>query len=818
MSLRRVIQIGVGLVLIGVVMGVGLRLYFTSGRLKALILPVISETLNRPVDLRDVQLGFWGGLHASVSGLRVSDRAGFGSDPFIQVEEGAFFLNFWPLLRGDVLISEVTFRGPRISVVMSEQGQANYADLIEAEESPKEEPASESRVTLPVLIIEKGAFYYVDRRDGFVLQIEGLDYRLDIAKKGLETTLNGDLLVQRLAWGKQGQADSLNTGSLRVMHRVRLADKTVYADAIEVAFGPVGITASGKVMVQDDGTNFDLRIDEPGLDLSEASSFLGSQIEGMHIGGTAAISASVTGLLKTVEPVRYPDIVAQIRLSQVAISGEALPGPVAVEAAVIVFEKGSLHLQSLVAKTMGASIQASGQVDGLWPPGPGVPNPARLAVQIEVPHLKDAIVGFLPKGYETDGKLSASIQALGTLDHFAPVLNPQAYQVTGNISLVNGTASMPDLRVPVERMEWSVALQAQDVMQIKQVSVRAGRSDVKVTGRGKGFVDWLVLGNGRPFVDLNVQSRMLDLDDLFPDPATLPPVEDATSGLLLAMRMMDGHVDLDIETMVSDSIPYGNVNGAMVMKNRILQVDSLRATVLGGSLTAQAQIDGRPDHGLFPVLASASLSRIETAQLLKDFMGWPIPLFGQMGTALKLNGHMDSTLTLVNHTMVADGEARLDDGHVVNWPWLQTASGFVPHVQFLNFSDLPLRSLVAPFKIENGRVFLNKMGFSSGESAFQVAGSVGMDGTLDVAVNADLPAARLNVAQLGLDRIPGLNVKPDARIPLLVHIGGTASKPKIETRVQADIQKKISGVVDSLKVKVKDKATDKAKGLIKSLF
>ena len=50
-----------GLLLLVAIAGVGLKAYFTSDRLRAMLVPELSSALKREVCLQDVGLGFWGG-------------------------------------------------------------------------------------------------------------------------------------------------------------------------------------------------------------------------------------------------------------------------------------------------------------------------------------------------------------------------------------------------------------------------------------------------------------------------------------------------------------------------------------------------------------------------------------------------------------------------------------------------------------------------------------------------------------------------------------------------------------------------------------
>lgn len=897
---RRWVYAALGAVAVVVLIGMGLKIYFTPERLRAMILPRISEAMNqRTVDVRDVRLGFWGGLHASVSGLVVGEREGFGDRPFVQVEEAALRLAFWPLLRGEVSIVKVALEGPRISIVVSAEGEANYADLVEESEEPSDAP-----VRLPALAIVDGALFYADRRNGFALEIEGLGYGLTVGEQDGEMLLVGDLSAQRLSWGTGDLAEGLNAGALRVAHRLRMGanGQTWGVDALEVAWGGLGAMVSGQVQALDDGFDLDLHIKEPRLDLNAVSDLVGDV--GMRVSGRAGFQAKVAGLLKTSEPPVYPEIDARMVLAQMAVQGDALPGPVGVDTAALAFADGRLALEMLSGRLLGGAVRMSGQATGLWPPGDRVrawlevqadslvapevqaddaapvqglpawlgdfdaevglrigalvagdfavrdlagrvrlqdgriyaedvrlrafggavrasgeldarraegPFPVRAALEAEGLRLKAMLGDALGVGYDADGALSASVRANGRLDGaLQPVLLPDAYRLEGQVRLSEGTARTPDLKAPVDTLEATLVLQPGDVLQIERLFVRAGKTDLLARGRVAGAVDHLARPEAgtRPRAALSAQSRMVDLDDLYVDPAQLPKDSDQTSGALIFARTADGVIRAQIDALMSDGIRYGDLRAVVRAKAGVLQVDSIRASVLGGALAAQAEIDARPNTGLAPMRAVALLTRIEAAQLLQNYMKWPIPMLGQMGTSVAIEGMMDSTLTLVDHTLTANGEARLDEGRVVNWPWLQTTSGFVPQMQFLNFSDLPLKALVAPFRIDGGRVFLNDVSFLSGDSAFRIAGSAGLDGSLDVTLNADLPVSRLNVAGLGL------NLKSDTRVPLRVHVSGMAAAPKVDVRLDEAAQKAIEEKARELQ----DKARDRAKELFRSLF
>jgi len=469
---------------------------------------------------------------------------------------------------------------------------------------------------------------------------------------------------------------------------------------------------------------------------------------------------------------------------------------------------GLLTLNQFGGQVFGGTVRLSGELNAQ-------PNrsdfPVRVDIRTDALQLKSMLGDT--EGLDVDAKVAMDILAKGVLDdQMVPQLQSGKYSVLGTVSLSDGQLKTPELLTAVDALELALRFAQNDVVEITKLEALAGENDLHITGRVTDILKLALEPNSqvRPYAEARVRSRVLNMDTLFSP--ELPTEGDQTSGMLVAIRQADGRVDMRIEKLVSDSTEFTNFQAVAIAKNGVLQVDSIRANTMGGVLTAQAEIKGQTNS--IPVKATASLSRVQANQLLQDYMGWPIPMLGQLGLAVKLDGKMDSTLVLIEKTITADGEARLDEGKVVNWPWLQTTSGFVPHLQFLNFSDLPLKALIAPFKIEDGRVFLNQMGFNSGDVGFQMVGSVGIDGTLDMAVDADVPASLINVSGLGLDRIAGLNLKSDTRIPLRIQVGGTSDKPKIEAKLQPEAKKALEAKSDE----VKEKAKEKAKGLLKSLF
>ena len=233
-------------------------------------------------------------------------------------------------------------------------------------------------------------------------------------------------------------------------------------------------------------------------------------------------------------------------------------------------------------------------------------------------------------------------------------------------------------------------------------------------------------------------------------------------------------------------------------------------------MTAQAEIDARGGSTRVPLRASAAFAGIQAQALLRDFMGWQIPLVGNMGTTVVLEGMMDSTLTVIDSLLVVDGEAWAQEGRLVNWPWLTAAGASVPQLGFLDFTDLPLRDLQTSFRLERARVLLQNMSLRTADVGCALQGSVGIDGTADLHISADLPAQRLaaSAARFGLDRIPGLKLDADTRIPLSIRIAGPAARPVIEAQLHPEAR----SALEEKRQELRENAKAGARRALRSLF
>lgn len=117
-----------------------LKFAVSPERVKEYILPLVNAKLHREVTLEDVDINLWSGIE--LKGIRVSQLK--KEDTFISTGLVKLKYSLLPLIKGNIVIEEVTLKQPKISIIREKNGEFNFSDLIKKEDETKtSEEASE---------------------------------------------------------------------------------------------------------------------------------------------------------------------------------------------------------------------------------------------------------------------------------------------------------------------------------------------------------------------------------------------------------------------------------------------------------------------------------------------------------------------------------------------------------------------------------------------------------------------------------------------------------------------------------------------------
>ena len=495
----------------------------------------------------------------------------------------------------------------------------------------------------------------------------------------------------------------------------------------------------------------------------------------------------------------------------------------------------SLHLRDARATLGAAPLRASGLVLE-----PGVPARTRYDLQCATALDLSQVAGFMPlePGVTLAGRVEADVRARGRTSR------PDSVWLTGPIRLHDVQVRTPQLQQPL-------LLNAQcegagDVVRITQATVRAGASEVTLSGTLRP-----ALPPRRPRLQLDARAGKLDLATLLPPPpaaaaagatapagrAALPPLVPPPppidlSGRLVAQEILlsgsalrDAKLDLrttaaGLETTLhagevrAGDVLLHNVEGTMKAQDgrgtgtlraargklRVIETTALTADldIEGRTITTRnlrgAAYDGTLTGGAVLQLDDPAAPRFEfdvraAGVEAGGFVGSVVPFLRSV-----ISGSFDlqstwkgtgPTPAVLRSSLIADGTGKASGGRLQGLPILDEL-GTLLGLQSLRSFDY--RDLGFQFAVENGRMAVRDLAIRAADADFGVGGSIGLDGGLDLTVQVKLSEelSRRYVRGKGLGALTAqLFADPSGRLVFDLDVSGPAKKPKLSLDANA---------------------------------
>ncbi|MDO9597078.1 MAG: AsmA family protein [Azoarcus sp.] len=301
---------------------------------------------------------------------------------------------------------------------------------------------------------------------------------------------------------------------------------------------------------------------------------------------------------------------------------------------------------------------------------------------------------------------------------------------------------------------------------------RIGNSDIAGTAQ-------LVTGEGRPALQADLVSRMLDIADLGPpvgiDPARAKPASSRTAAAAPLAKVLpelpfvierwnsvDAEVMLQAKTIRHPAgMPLDDLVTRLSLRNSVLTLDPLQLGVAGGQLNGTISLDGR-EH---PIKAHASM-RAQKMRLAKLFPTVELnkSSIGQINGEFDLTGRGDSV-----RDMLASSNGKLGlvvaGGEISKLMMKQVGLHLWDIVQLTVTGDelVKVRCAVADFDIEDGIMETRALVF-------------------DTAVTTIIGTGRIDLKQETFDLTLGQVTKETSAVALSspLYVRGSFAQPDVE--------------------------------------
>lgn len=421
---------------------------------------------------------------------------------------------------------------------------------------------------------------------------------------------------------------------------------------------------------------------------------------------------------------------------------------------------------------------------------------------------------FPMEGMTLAGQVKADLETKGKMSD----LDAKRYDklpTSGSATLTNFKYITKDLP-PVTLSKADMSFDPKNV-NLKQLTGTIGKSDFDVKGSVSNYIGYVFGKNELLKGNVTFNSTLLDLNEFMTESET-PTVQDTTGYSVIAVpQNIDFVLTSNVKTIKMMDYTMTNAKGDVVVKDGVANLSGLSFNMLGGAFVVNGSYNTRvikhPKYDLALKIQDLSIAQAASSfSIVKTFAPVAGLVSGKFSTDFELNGELlqnfSPNLTTVNGDgLVKITQASLKDSKLV--------SSITSLTKLDNTNEVTLKDVLMLTSIKDGRLSVKPFDVQFGSYKTTVAGSTGIDGSIDYNLKMDVPAGKLGSQFTSLlNKYSGTKTDPNAPIPVTIGIGGTVTKPSPKLLMSEQKEQ----VKEAATEAIKQEATKKAENLMKDLL
>lgn len=533
------------------------------------------------------------------------------------------------------------------------------------------------------------------------------------------------------------------------------------------------------------------------LNLAELSKMF--PMEGLEMRGAYAINLTAKGVYDSLKKV-IPAIDANMSLANGYIKSAEFPLPIQ-----------DLHFTSTVKNATGRMETTVINVNDLSMLMDGEKFTADLLLQNLDDYTWDLKVNggvdlekitkvFPLEGMALAGKVKANIQTKGKYSD----VKAEKYDrlpTSGTASLSDFKYSSKDLPYTVTLSQASMAFDPRKI-DLQKMDGKIGRSDFSVNGSVLNYLGYVFGDNHVIKGNVNFNSTLLDLNQFMSDTEEATTTDTASYGVIAVPKNIDFALKSSIKTIKVMDFTMTNAAGDVIVKDGVANLSGLRFNMLGGSFVVNGAYDTRnlahPKYDFALKIENVSMRQAASASTLVQTYA-PIAglVNGNFSTDFKLSGellqNMTPNLTTVNGGgLIKIAQAALKESKIL--------SSITSLTKLEDTNEVTFKDVLMSATLTNGRFSVKPFDVKFGNYKTTVAGSTGLDKSIDYTLKMDVPAGKLG-SQFNafIASKTGAKTDPNGTIPVTIGLGGSVTDPSPKL------------LMESQKEQVKDAITATAK-------
>jgi len=797
-----------------------------KGPLLKQLTKTINENVNAKVEFADLNLSIFKSfpkIEAEITGLTITGKEQFQNDTLLAVESIATNLSWSDLFNSENLnISSLKVDGANIYLLSTLDGLSNWDIALETEEEATTDTTqSEMVVSLQSIQVNNLNLTYKDEASPMIVQLKNTHVDATGELEGTVTRFNLTGAVGEFVF-EYDSVTYISQTALKVESEL-MADY----DKMNFVFGEsklflneLPLDVSGRFEMPSDSMYFNLQLKQPQSDFKTLLALVPQSyahyLEGVKTNGEAGIEAQIKGWYFEET---YPAINALLYIRNADFQYQSLPekiSQIALEAN-IAKEEGDWDLLKIDVSKAHAQI-GENPVDMKLLLSNPMSDPAfdaSLSGKVNLTGLKNVIP---MDSMELRGMIEGSLSMKGTMSA-VEAQDFSKISSTGNFNFSNIHVRTPKITKPFELTSGNLKINNQEIA-LNSFAAKTGQSDFTLNGKLSNYLPYFFKDQTLKGT-FNMQSQYMNMDELASLMAEDTTATTAANDSIIAFQV-PGNLDLTFRSQINkatfNKIDIRNVDGTIIVRNKMLQLQKLNMNMLNGELTIngnyisneQNQPDFDFDININSFEIPAAFQSFTTMQRYAPIAG---KSSGKVSSQIKFNGKLSETLSIIPMTLNGAGLFSTQSLQIVDSPTFDQVRNFIKKEKLQN---VKVNDFTSHFKLENGNLLVNPFTTTIADQEVTISGQVLVNQTLNLGLDFQVNKDDLNADILKtLSFIPGSsNI---AKLDIGVAVSGELKSPK----VSLDLSKAKDQIAEEFKKSTKqelEKSVKKLGGELKKLF
>jgi hypothetical protein len=816
--LLKIVGIGVAMLLLLLF----LAPFLFKGKIVQIVKTQINNRLTAKVDFADLDLSFFRHfprVSLNLQDLRVTGTGAFEGDTLAAVKGIDVTVDILSVLRGsEMTIHSIQLDGPRVHLLVTRDGQANYR-ITKPDTSAAAGGGSSAgggfRLKLQRYAIHDGWLSYDDAAGDIHTQIAHLDHSGNGDFTADLFTLSTDTKVGAVSFS-YGGVPYLNNNAVSIG-----ADLQVDAKAMKfswqtekVAINALQLSTDGSFqLVNDSVYGMDIRFKMPSAKFKNLLSLVPAlflkDFGALNTSGQAAFEGSVKGMYS---PSRIPAYHVKMDVKDGFFQYPDLPQAVKnINLQLQVDNPDGVTDHTVVDLRQGHLEMAGAPFDFrllLKNPMTSRNIDAAAKGRLDLSRLTQFVK--LDAGTRLRGVIDADVQARGSVTA-AQKQQLDGFYATGTVGLANlfyRSKAYPDgVEIQKASMKWNPG----DVT-LSELSGKLQQTSFSATGSLTNLLGY-ALKSGTLGGVLTVKADKVDLNVWMPADSAAGAIASGGAGatasggagstasgggaapggtgIFLVPASIDFVLNAAVDQLHYDKTDYTKVTGVLLVKEETVTLKDVHLQAFDGTISMNGSYSTKENKKNPAIGFHYDVQKLDVQKTFNAFNTVqklaPIGKFisGTLSSSLTVKGNLGGDLKPQLNSLTGGGNLEILQGVIGHFAPLDKISST------LNVSELKevvLQDIRNSFEFANGKVLVKPFHVKVKDIDMQVGGMHGIDQSMDYAINMKLPRSLLGSQGNALINnlsaqasAKGVAINPGETVNLDLKLGGTLTNPQLKT-------------------------------------